>query len=95
MTELSLRDIACLASSDHMTQLNLKSHHYNHNNYIRRMTTFDKFDFKYIDFQPGIQITNKNCYYERPEESKGEWRKQFNSVLVHNHNMFNFQTKQR
>lgn len=99
MTELSLRDIACVASSDHISQLNLKAHHENHDNFIRRMTSYDTSDNKHNDLEQellhGIQITNKNCYYQRPQESKGNWEKQFNSVLVHNHNMFDFQTKRR
>ena len=96
--DFSLQRESCRISQEHMTQLAIKERDYNHYNFATAITTPSPLIVPDADKEHnvlrGLLITNKNCYFKRPEYNRGEWEGQFHiSYPFDKESMFNVQTK--
>ena len=96
--DYDLQKESCKLSLQHMTKLAIKERDYNHYNFVTTITTPVSYTcpdtVKELDVLRGVTMTNKNCYYKRPEYNKGKWENQFQKDLPYEKDvMFNVQTK--
>lgn len=92
---------SCKISTDHMTRLAIQNRDFNHQEFVGHMTipqyiappTEDQEIKKEFEILQGLSITNKNCYWKKPEYNAGPWEKQFTPYV--GEIQFNVQTKRK
>lgn len=88
---------SCKISTTHTTELAIQDRDRNHNAFIGHITMppFIAPTIKGMtkDAMQGLTITNKNCYWKRPEYNQGPWETQI--TPYDGEVQFNVQTKRK